>query len=358
MSDTELHTDPAADETPKVPAPDWPAPGKILQKRREELGLSPGRVADALHLTTHYVNALENDQYDKLPGKTFVKGYFRSYAKLLGVDVEEVMTCYEQYVAALEETSETEASEIRAKKAYDHNVRWMICAAVIIVVVVGVSWWLAQRGETDAALAESRSSVIAELPADPQQVEALTAEVLIATLTDSSVFGEIDADAGVDEPMPTENAQLVVQAEYTDDDAEPVGQINVPGTGQEVATVQDTPAGNGEEIAEDDSGLPEFIVIEADNSRQVQLESDGEDLLEVHFSGASWIEVDNGDNTRLYHDMLDTGDDLTIRGKAPFNILVGDANVVDMTFNSRAVDVSSRMRTDNSVRIILAPETR
>jgi cytoskeleton protein RodZ len=94
-----------------------------------------------------------------------------------------------------------------------------------------------------------------------------------------------------------------------------------------------------------------------EDHREVQLESEGDDFLEIHFSGSSWIEVDDVDNVRLYHDMFNTGDDLTIRGRAPFNILVGDANMVEMTFNSKAVDVMTRIRNDNSVRLILAPES-
>jgi len=68
--------------------------------------------------------------------------------------------------------------------------------------------------------------------------------------------------------------------------------------------------------------------------------------------------VDNGDNTRLYHDMLSMGDDLKIRGKAPFNILIGDAVQVEMTFNSQQVDVVSRMREDNSARLLLESQAR
>lgn len=357
MSDTELHTDSAEDQTPEIPSPDWPSPGKILEKRREELGLSQGRVADVMHLTAHYIMALETDQYDKLPGKTFVKGYLRSYSKLLGADVDEVMVCYQQFVAAQEETSVSEANVIRAKKTYDQNLRWMIFAAVIIVVVVGVSWWLAQRGDADATMAETRVREIAELPADPQP-EAVTAEIFIANLDDSSTPIEQDTDTRANEPTTVANAQVMVLTENTGEVAGFAGREATPEAIQEITSVQDPAAQDVEEFVEDNSGLPEFTVIEADNSRQVQLESDGEDLLEVHFSGTSWIEVDNGENTRLYHDMLGTGDDLTIKGKAPFSILVGNANVVDMTFNSRAVDVSSRMRTDNTARIILAPETR
>ena len=81
-------------------------------------------------------------------------------------------------------------------------------------------------------------------------------------------------------------------------------------------------------------------------------------MLEVHFLGESWIEVDNGERIRLYNDMLGSGDDLTIKGLAPFSILIGDASVVKMSFNSSDVDILSRIRSDNSARIVLPRENR
>ena len=125
---------------------DWPSPGEKLKKLREERGLSHHRVAEALHMTAHYVKSLESDQYEKLPGKTFVKGYFKAYARLLDADVDALMQCYEQYVSALEKTQENEAGEIRARKVYDQNIRWMMCAAVIILLVISISWWMSRDG--------------------------------------------------------------------------------------------------------------------------------------------------------------------------------------------------------------------
>ena len=346
------------------PASNWPSPGQTLKKMREELGLSHGRVADALHMTAHYVKALESDQYDKLPGKTFVKGYFRSYARLLGADVEEIMLSYERFTAALEKTEETEANVIRAKKAYDQNMRWMVCAAAIIVVVVAASWWLSRIKASDAVMAESGAGAIAEIPETPAPAP-VTAAARMADLgerTEEHLAGmsigktampiedpvATDAVDGLDSEVLNENDGVVLA---TAEEVAPAGLVEAAENAEHVA---DTLAAATEASQ---SGLPDYTVIEQDNSRVVQLESDGEDLLEVHFTGASWIEVDNGDSTRLYNDMLDSGDDLSIRGKAPFNVLVGDANVVDMTFNSRAVDITARMRNDNSARILLEPET-
>lgn len=366
MSDKEINNNPAeeAEDAPQeTPAPAWPSPGQKLKQIREEMGLSHGRVADALHLTAHYIKALENDQYDKLPGKTFVKGYFRSYARLLGADVDEVLRCYEQFVGAIEESEVTEAQVIRARKAYDQNVRWIVCAAIIIVVVVGVSWWLARSGESDASAVEiSGGSAIAEIP---EAEDVPTAEELMANLAEMS-----QREPAV-EPE-TADTGVIAMAWEAGTEAQLSGATaDVAETGPQAAALVDETAGIVPVAATDelpdattevttvesDSDLPDYTVTEVADNRLVQLDSDGEDLLEVHFSGASWIEVDNGDNTRLYNDMLDSGDDLTIRGKAPFNILIGDANVVDVTFNSRTVDLSNRTRTDNSARILLEPET-
>ena len=44
------------------------------------------QVADKLHLLQSVVNSLEKDCYDRSRGETFVRGYLRNYARLLGID--------------------------------------------------------------------------------------------------------------------------------------------------------------------------------------------------------------------------------------------------------------------------------
>lgn len=387
----------------------WPSPGEKLRKIREERGLSHHRVADALHMTAHYVKSLESDQYDKLPGKTFVKGYFKAYARLLEADVDEIMQCYENFVAALEESQESEAEEIRARKVYDQNIRWMICAAVIIILVVGVSWWMSRQEENTAEVNENRTTngAVAEVEAvnepentisnaqisenvmglsEPQQ--PVTAEALIAKLEEKPEEKQREKQSEtsglhysemteLEEMQNIKNEEndgvlavmfeassggiteetVAVAVENTPEElpnTEPASQIGI------TATVN-SPDSSDDAIPETQSLLAvpqDYTVTRFDDHREVQVESEGEDLLEIRFTGSSWIEVDNGDNTRLYHDMLGMGDDLKIRGKAPFNILIGDAVQVEMTFNSRQVDVASRMRADNSARLLLESQAR
>jgi len=359
---------------------DWSSPGEKLKKLREERGLSHHRVAEALHMTAHYVKSLESDQYQKLPGKTFVKGYFKAYARLLDADVDEVMQCYEQYVSALEETQENEAEEILAKKVYDQNIRWMICAAVIILLVISISWWMSREDGEEVTTLDNTTQPMAqaeqvtepvtenqeiegtvtvgreEAVFDMESAQPVTAEVLIANLEEKEMkptSSAVDAESNPDQEI----TEALVREEGTTQTLEAV--VEEVAAVEELAPVAaEEPqylAGNAQELLVEPD---DTVVTRFDDHKAVEVQGEGDDFLEIHFSGASWIEVDDRDNMRLYHNMFDNGDDLRIWGKAPFNVLIGNAVQVRVTFNSEQVDVLSRIRDDNSARILLEPEPR
>ena len=71
-----------------------PSPGALLRAGREKAGLSIEQVAEKLHLLQSVVNSLEKDCYDRIRGETFVRGYMRNYARLLGIDDDEVIGRY------------------------------------------------------------------------------------------------------------------------------------------------------------------------------------------------------------------------------------------------------------------------
>jgi cytoskeleton protein RodZ len=78
------------DLTEPVPQPGL-SPGQVLAERREEWGLTVQDVASNLNLGAETIEALEADNYERLPGSTFVKGYIRSYARLLKLDAEDLL---------------------------------------------------------------------------------------------------------------------------------------------------------------------------------------------------------------------------------------------------------------------------
>lgn len=58
-------------------------PGEVLRQAREQQGLTLGEVSGVLKFSMRQITALENDDYEQLQGKTFLRGFIRAYARLL-----------------------------------------------------------------------------------------------------------------------------------------------------------------------------------------------------------------------------------------------------------------------------------
>jgi cytoskeleton protein RodZ len=71
--------------------------GTALKAARERAGMSLGEVADRLKLSIRQLEAIEHDDFQQLPGATFVRGFVRNYARFLRLDPEPLMARLEQH---------------------------------------------------------------------------------------------------------------------------------------------------------------------------------------------------------------------------------------------------------------------
>lgn len=71
--------------------------GEVLRLERERQGRTLKEVSDALHIKREYLSALEEEQYDDIPGAVFVKGFIRNYGNYLDLDGAVLV---EEYKAA------------------------------------------------------------------------------------------------------------------------------------------------------------------------------------------------------------------------------------------------------------------
>ena len=71
-------------------------PGQRLREAREAAQLSLGEVASRMRLEPHVLERLENDQYERLHGPTFVRGYLSGYARLLDLPEGPILEAYER----------------------------------------------------------------------------------------------------------------------------------------------------------------------------------------------------------------------------------------------------------------------
>ena len=119
--------------------------GAQLRAAREALGLSQEIVAQQLKLAPRQVRAIEEDDYARLPGRTFVRGFVRNYARLVHLDPGSVMAGLPRVegTSPLDRPSLTAASRPMAELPVASNVRrnsstrWLI--PIVLLAIVGAA---------------------------------------------------------------------------------------------------------------------------------------------------------------------------------------------------------------------------
>jgi len=70
--------------------------GKYLRDARESQRIDLRDVAQHTRISIHYLKALEDEDFSRLPGEVFVKGFLKNYAKFLRLDESAVMQKYQE----------------------------------------------------------------------------------------------------------------------------------------------------------------------------------------------------------------------------------------------------------------------
>ena len=118
--------------------------GNSLREARLRQGLEISRVEAETKIRGKYLRALEDEQFEALPGDTYVKGFLPTYADYLGLDGQLYLDEYHSRFAAAEEISfaQSTAPKKRQRRRVESNLVVVALAgivAVTVLVVVGLS---------------------------------------------------------------------------------------------------------------------------------------------------------------------------------------------------------------------------
>ncbi|HEX9120003.1 MAG TPA: helix-turn-helix domain-containing protein [Terriglobales bacterium] len=85
--------------------------GDRLQREREMRGITLEEIAEATKIGTRSLRALEQQDFDKLPGGIFNKGFVRAYARYLGLDEEQAVADYLEALGEAQAAGKTTRQE-------------------------------------------------------------------------------------------------------------------------------------------------------------------------------------------------------------------------------------------------------
>ncbi len=286
-----------------------PGFGATLAAAREAKGFSRNEVAERLKLSPRQIEALEAEDWAKLPSPVYVRGFVRNYARLLEIDPDALIRHSE---GAPMPTQTITAPSASVRLGGSPVARWLLLPLFIIVLfvasVAALYSWLRQ-GE-DAML---------PLGPDPQQMQ-----VPPLSVAPPATSAHTDA-ATKPEPLPTTATSTATATANPNlpDPADPartsIAKPLVVKPTAEPATTQlaVTPA-------------PEPGATEAATPDKVSMRfSTTED---------AWIQVVDSKGMR-FSKLMRAGASEVVSGTPPFKLVVGNAASVSLVYNGRYIDL-------------------
>lgn len=142
--------------------------GENLRKAREARKITLQEIAATTKIGTRALQALEDEQFNLLPGGIFNKGFVRAYARAVGLDEEKTVAAYLEAanVTPSETDMEALAQQVAAARA-NKRESWSPNAAtlvgmVAILVALGLgALWLREHRKEAQADAQSRAESLA-----------------------------------------------------------------------------------------------------------------------------------------------------------------------------------------------------
>jgi cytoskeleton protein RodZ len=301
-------------EAAPAPAQKEPGAGQSLRETRLERGLNIEDVARQLRLSVRQVTALEADDYDKLAGGTFVRGFVRNYAKLLQIDAAPLLRQLEQSLPP--PTAQTISNPIEGipfpsnQKSGRRNLIIVVAAVLALLLLI----YEIYRG--NEASIERQPTVQPEA-----QVEAEQAAMPPRLQLDKGMpVGEADAVPSAEEVGALDQKRSVPAP------ALPPAQQSGPAALAPTAEKTVSPGAANPELANIAAGPKPAM--------------GGDNGVRLIFEGESWTEIRDGRGRLLLSRINPRGTEQAIQGVPPFSLTIGNAAEVKLVYNNKPVDLA------------------
>lgn len=286
--------------------------GRTLREARERLSLSVADVAGQLKFAPRQIEALEADDFQRLPEMTFVRGFVRSYARILQLDAQPLLAALPEVKHAAEPVApaSVEVPFPMVRSMRQQNLIWLAAALLIALFVAGFALWHSSTPQpAEAEPVAKVSSVETPLPL-PEHIEIIAASPV--------------AEAGV--------ASSVAAASTV---------AAVPPAQSSVAAVQPT------------LKLPvQSAVLAAKplvQPSQPQLPSTEAAALRLVFDDESWTEIKDKFGKTLSSQINPRGSELRVDGRAPFSLVIGHAAAVRVYLRGKQVGLTDYINSSSEV---------
>lgn len=316
--------------------------GERLRSAREQMGLTQQNVAERLCLKLSTVRDIEEDKSPADLASTFLRGYIRSYARLVRVPEEELLPMMAKQAPVRAAKVEPMQSYSLGKRRKKRDGWLMIFTWLVLFVVVGLTgawWWQNHKAAQDdlVNMADQNASSAGD---NSQSIP----------LTDNS------ASSGSDSA-----AQTAIPLETTPADSANSG--SAPAAAAPSATAQPSAANTQADNNQPAVVSPSQAPVDSAAGSQLPTSSAGisqpavdPNAVVMNFSADCWLEVTDAAGKKLFSGIQRSGGKLSLAGTAPYHLKIGAPAAVQIEYQGKPVDLSRFIRTNQVARLTLGAQ--
>jgi len=285
-------------------------PGQLLRVHREKKGMSIHEIAKRTNLDIKVVNLIEQDSDEEMPDATYVRGYLRSYAKIVDADPDHIIALYNsdspqppsEVIPKVKQLSQVTSSD-KPVKAFTY----LLTLGLVLLLLV----WYQSNFIVDTSMVTSSNSNNSQ-----KNINGVDISYDVVIHPSSWKLSDNNSEA---EPLTSKSTI------YDD-----------------ILRLQ---SDNG------DQTLATYIE-ENEREKIGTIIGTGSDVLYLNVKKKSWVEVYDANDKKLFLDNAFSGQQYSIHGTAPFKVLLGFSPGVTVKFNGMVFN-HSRYSINSVARFIL-----
>jgi cytoskeleton protein RodZ len=308
--------------------------GDLLRDTREQYGTTVEQIGAALRIRPVFLQAIEDNHYDRLPGPVYALGFVRTYADYLGLDGEVVAQRFKSEAAGLETKPDLSFPMPLSERSMPGGA--LLLVALIVAACAYAIWYYRAAGE------HGRSETVAEVPSQliplPPPAAAPSASAVLPP--------DLSAEAplpGADDKA-DDNARLAVppaaSPTNSSTEATPAPPAALPAvpppavpTAPAPASPPPAPAG-----ADQTAAIPEPPAAAPPlNAPRVYGVTNGPVRIVIKATADSWVQVRDADQSVISMRVLKPGETYRVPDRPGLVLRTGNAGGLDITVDGRPV---------------------
>ncbi len=329
-------------------------PGDRLQTARISIGMTVEEVASKMHLSTCILTSLEENNFDEITAPIFVKGYLRAYSRIVNLNEDEIIEQYSSYYLngdgdpPITSTSNT-SPEINSD---DPRVKWITYIIIIgLIALLSTWWWNRYQQAPEKVSLEGDNNIQTDVLAFDKAAKESPKDMDITT-EKKSLQHEIKSvvDSLGFNNQKTDEPDILLQDSSETTEEKP--DSNEPEVVASVADEIMTDTVISQETAVDETTIETFVSDEKEAEGE-PTENENKNDLVITVNADTWASIKDVNGNKLVYDLLRSGEVISVSGKTPISVFLGNGYGVVMQFKGKDVDLSDAIRANNTARLTI-----